>query len=166
MAKRGRKPTVDVSDVACPNQRCGEHGQPGQGNIGANGTYQTQNGPARRLRCRSCGEAFCSRTGTVFYDLRTHETKVLLAFKLLVKGMPLRGVADVLETKPDTIRSWLTLGAAQSARVNQRLLQELRVSEVELDALWTFVKKKRLRQRATLWRAKRRWGSPSPGRGG
>ena len=164
MAKRGRKPTVDLGEVACPNRRCARYGQTGQGNVVANGTYQTQSGPARRLRCRACGAAFCSRTGSVFYDLRTHEEKVLLAFKLLVKGLPLRGVADVLGTKLDTVRAWLAAGAQQSARVNQLLLRELRVSQVELDALWTFVKNKRLRQRAILWRARPGWGSGSPER--
>jgi transposase-like protein len=154
---------VDVGDVACPNRRCGQYGQAGRGNIVSNGTYQTQSGPARRLRCRACGEAFCSRTGSVFYDLRTHAEKVLLAFKLLVKGLPLRGVAEVLGTKLDTVRAWLASGAAQSARVNQLLLQELRVSQVELDALWTFVKNKRLRQRAIRWRARPGWGSGAPG---
>jgi hypothetical protein len=77
-----------------------------------------------------------------------------MALKLLVKGMPLRGIAEVLGTKLDTVRDWLRRAAAQSARVNDLILRELDVPQVELDALWTFVKKKRLRQRARLWRGK------------
>jgi uncharacterized protein YjcR len=98
--------------------------------------------------------------GTIFYDLRTPEEKVLLALKLLVKGMPLRGIGEVLEVKLDTVRHWLQLAAAQSEKVDALLLRELRVSQIELDALWTFVKKNSLRQRATLWKAKRGSGSP------
>ena len=164
MAKRGRKPTVELGDIACPNRRCPRYGQRGQGNLVSNGTYQTQSGPARRLECRACGERFCSRTGTVFYNLRTAEEQVLLAFKLLVKGLPLRGVAEVLGTKLDTVRAWLAAGAQQSARVNPLLLRDLRVSQGELDALWTFAKNKRLRQRARQWRARSGSGWASPGR--
>ena len=64
-----------------------------------------------------------------------------MALKLLVKGMPLRGVAEVLGVKLDTVRNWLRVAAEQSAKVAALLMKGLRVSQVELDALWTFVKK-------------------------
>ncbi len=83
-----------------------------------------------------------------------------MALKLLVKGMPLRGIAEVLEVKLDTVRHWLKLAAEQSERIDALLLRELKVSQIELDALWTFVKKNSLRQRAILWRAK--FGSVLP----
>jgi hypothetical protein len=83
--------------------------------------------------------------------------------KLLVKGMPLRGIGEVLEVKLDTVRHWLQLAAAQSEKVDALLLRELKVSQIELDALWTFVKKNSLRQRATLWKAKHGSGLPLPG---
>jgi hypothetical protein len=83
-----------------------------------------------------------------------------MALKLLVKGMPLRGIAEVLEVKLDTVRHWLKLAAAQSEKIDALLLREVKVSQIELDALWTFVKKNSLRQRAILWRAK--FGSALP----
>lgn len=86
----------------------------------------------------------------------------MLALKLLVKGMPLRGVADVLEVKLDTVRHWLRVAAVHSEKVNELLLKELKVSQVEVDALWTFVKKNTLRERATLWREKSGLGFPLP----
>lgn len=83
-----------------------------------------------------------------------------MALRLLVKGMPLRGTAEVLEAKLDTVRHWLKLAAEQSEKIDALLLKELKVSQVELDALWAFVKKNSLRQRAILWRAK--FGSALP----
>lgn len=77
-----------------------------------------------------------------------------MALKLLVKGMPLRGVAEVMEVKLDTVRHWLRVAAEHCEQVNALLLRELKVSQVELDALWSFVKKNDLRARAALWRAK------------
>jgi transposase-like protein len=163
MAKRGRKPTFDSSTEACPNPQCALFGKSGSGNIVANGTHPAKDG--RRLRkflCRYCGGSFCERTGSIFYDLRSPEQKVMSALKLLVKGMPLRGVADVLEVKLDTVRHWLAVAGEHSGRLNERLLRELQVSQVELDALWSFVKKKELRRRANLWKEKS--GSASPWR--
>jgi hypothetical protein len=85
-----------------------------------------------------------------------------MALKLLVKGMPLRGIAEVLEAKLDTVRHWLKLAAEQSEKIDAFLLKELKVSQVELDALWTFVKKNSLRQRAILWREKSGSALPLP----
>jgi len=77
-----------------------------------------------------------------------------MALKLLVKGMPLRAVAEVMEVKLDTVRHWLRVAAEHSEQVNEALLRELKVSQVELDAMWTFVKKNDLKRRANLWREK------------
>lgn len=160
MAKRGRKPQFVA--VECPNNSCRTHPP----HVVANGRYTTRDGLVRQFLCRSCGKGFTERQGTFFYDLRTPHEKVVLALKLLVKGMPLRGIAEVLGTKLDTVRAWLRRASQQSARVNQWLLRELKVSQVELDALWTFVKKKQLRQRARIWREKFGSGSVWPHRAG
>lgn len=163
MAKRGRKPKYNLEAEACPNSRCSLYGKTARGNIVSNGTIKTKQGEDRRkFLCKVCGGSFCSRTATIFYDLRTSEEKVLLALKLLVKGMPLRGIANVLEVKLDTVRHWLKVGAEHSEKVNEMLLKELKVSQVELDALWTFVKKNSLRQRAILWKEKSGLEFPLP----
>lgn len=163
MAKRGRRPKYKLKNEACPNPKCSLYGQAGKGNIVSNGTYRTKDGKkVRRFLCNQCGEPFCDRTGTIFYDLRSPEERVIMAIKLLVKGMPLRGVAEVLEVKLDTVRHWLRVAAKQSEKIDALLMKELKVSQVELDALWTFVKKNSLRQRAKLWRAKHGSGLPLP----
>ena len=149
MGKRGKVP--GYNDVFCPNQACELYGKAGQGNIVSNGTYKSQSGRVRKFMCRSCGRVFNERTGTFFFDLRTSEEKVLLALKLLLKGMGIRAIAEVLDCKPDTVLSWLRRAAEHSAEVEARWLGELKVSKVELDELWTFVEKKQLR----LWKKKR-----------
>ena len=155
MAKRGRKPKY--LNKACPNKSCSFYGKKGEGNIVSNGTYPSKRG--RRVRqfvCRGCKKSFSNRTGTIFYNLRTPRKKVLLAFLLLTRGTPLRWIAVMLEVKLDTIRLWLKLAAAMHSTAGKdKLSKELKVSEVELDALCIFVKTNSLRKRATLWKAKR-----------
>jgi hypothetical protein len=70
---------------------------------------------------------------------------VLLALKLILKGMSLRAVSNVLEVKLDTVRFWLTKSAAHAEQVNEVLVKEIKVKRVELDELWSFVRKKNFR---------------------
>lgn len=139
-ATRGPKPKF--LDVACPNSRCQHRGKTGLGNVVSNGTYRTRRtGRARLFLCRACGKAFSSRTGTAFFGLRTRKRTVLLGLRLLAEGLGLRGTARVLEVKLDTVRGWLALAAQLCDHVSHLLLRELRLSQVQVDELWTFVKK-------------------------
>lgn len=154
-----RGPKSSFTNVACPNRDCNHYGKVKQGNIASNGTKRTKSGRVRNFLCRSCGKSFCHRQGTVFYDLKTPEERVLLAIKMLLRGMSLRGIADVLGVKLDTVRSWLIRSAAHAEAVNDQLIKEISVSRVELDELWTFVQKKGLHQWQKRQRMKAKRGS-------
>ena len=65
---------------------------------------------------------------------------------MAIKGMSLRSISEILNVKLDTVRGWLTKAAEHSEEVNKVLLKDLKVSKVELDELWTFVKKKQYRE--------------------
>ncbi len=153
-----RGPRSAFMDVACPDPQCRQYGQTGRGNIASNGTKRSQTGRVRNFLCRSCGGSFCERTGTAFYDLRSPEERVLMAIKLLLRGMSLRGIAEVLEVKLDTVRFWLARCAQHAEAVNAQLVDQVKVQRVELDELWTFVRKKGLRTWQRRHHAKGRRG--------
>ena len=157
MAKRGRKPSKDLSKIACPNRNCPDFRKSGNPYIVSNGSYMTKCGRGRRFKCKTCGKSFCLKTGTIFEGLRAPDDKVIAALKILSKGMTIRKVAEILDVKPDTARHWLTVMAAQSEEVNRRLNNELGVSEMELETLWNSVKENKLRNRAIRWRRKCGW---------
>jgi transposase-like protein len=148
MGKRGPKPKEH--QAFCPNENCSLYGKIGHGNIVGNGTYQSKSGSINYYICKSCGRTFSGRIGTIFYNLRTNEEKVLQALAMLAKGMTLRGTAEILHTKLDTVRHWLHLAAEQAEKVNQHLIDDFHITKAELDELWTFVKKNSLRTRAIL----------------
>lgn len=133
-------------DVACPNEECEQFGRTGQGNIIGNGTYATKSGRVRKYICRTCGRVFCDRTNTMFYDLRTSEDKVILALKLILKGMSQRSIAEVLEVCPKSVSTWLSRASDQSEAITETRLKDLEVPRVEMDELWTFVGKKESRK--------------------
>lgn len=133
-------------DVACPNEECEQYGRTGQGNIIGNGTYATKSGRVRKYICRTCGRVFCDRSNTMFYDLRTSEDKVILALKLILKGMSQRSIAEVLEICPKSVSTWLSRASDQSEAITETRLKGLEVPRVEMDELWTFVGKKESRK--------------------
>ena len=133
-------------DVACPNEECEQYGRTGQGNIIGNGTYATKSGRVRKYICRTCGRVFCDRNNTMFYDLRTSEDKVVLALKLILKGMSQRSIAEVLEVCPKSVSTWLSRASDQSEAITETRLKDLEVQRVEMDELWTFVGKKESRK--------------------
>jgi transposase-like protein len=152
MGARGPKSKFD--GVACPNRACQIYGQLGKGNVVGNGTYRTESGNVRKFLCRNCGKTFSERSNTAFFDLRTEDKKMLTALKMVLRGMSLRGTAEILEVHLDTVRAWLRRAAEHSEEVNKVLLKEMKVSKVELDELWTFVQKKHFRE----WAATRTMG--------
>jgi transposase-like protein len=145
MAKRPKKkrgPKPKYLDIACPNPKCKRHNKKGLGNVVSNGTYRTRStGKARLFLCRTCGKAFSSRSGTAFFDLRSPRKKVLMGLRLLAEGLGLRGTSRVLEIKLDTIRRWLATAALHCEQVSDMLVRDLNLSQVQVDELWTFVKK-------------------------
>lgn len=143
MGVRGPKSKFD--NIACPNPECVDHGRRGAGNIKGNGSYRGQNGIIRKYVCNACKGIFNDRTGTAFYDQRTSEEKVLLGLEMILHGMPLRKVADILHVKLDTVRGWLSQSAEHAEKVNEALVKRINVERVELDELWTFVRKKNFR---------------------
>lgn len=60
---------------------------------------------------------------------------------MVLKDIPLRKIAYILDIKLDTIRDWLLCAANCSEKVNEMFIKDLNVPKVELDELWTFVKK-------------------------
>jgi len=140
MGKRGRKPSF--VDVSCPYEDCELYGIPGKGNIVSCGTYKTTSGIVRKFKCHTCGRIFCSRTNTAFYDLRTEQSKVELALKMAMRGMSVLGIAETLNSKPETINRWIERAAKHVRKVEDVVAKDIETPKVEMDEAWTFVGKK------------------------
>ena len=140
-----RGPKSRIINVACVNKDCKNYSKIGAGSIVSNGTYCTQSGRVHKYICRECGRVFCERQSTAFYDIRSPEDKVILSLTLILQGLSLRAVSNVLGVKLDTVRFWLTRSANHAEQVNEALIKEIKVNRVELDELWSFVRKKNFR---------------------
>ena len=65
---------------------------------------------------------------------------------MVLSDIPLRKISYILDIKLDTVRDWLLRAANPSEKVNEIFPTDLQISKVELDELWTFVKKNQFRE--------------------
>jgi IS1 family transposase len=112
------------------------------GNISAISTYLTASGKRRVFRCSACDDTFSETRETVFFDLRTPEQKVMVTLKMLLVGVDLTGIAFVLGVTEQTTLAWLARAAAKADQINTALLRALPVTQVQLDQMWNFIRRK------------------------
>ena len=135
------KMELDVSQYSCPNPECADYGKAGAGNIRIHCRKD------KRLRCVSCSGRFSARQGTIFYNLKTDEEKILRALMMIGERCSARGTARALGTNEDTVLGWVKLAAQHADEVSKHLISKLNVTQLQLDELWSFVQKKRCRQK-------------------
>jgi transposase-like protein len=113
-----------------------------RGNVRAIATYPTQRGQRRIFACKLCREQFSETRGTVFFDLRTPEERVILVLKLLLCKVELTSLSFALGVTEETTLEWLRRAAEKAAEINQHLRREVKVIAVQLDEWWSFIARK------------------------
>jgi IS1 family transposase/transposase-like protein len=130
----------------CPNPDCSHYRLLNRGNISAISTYLTQSGKRRIFRCGQCEGTFSETRDTVFFDLRTPEEKVMMALKMLLVKVALSDIGFVLGVTEETVLAWLGSAAKKAYEINTHLLRDLPVTEVQLDEMWSFIRRKHAQQ--------------------
>jgi len=92
--------------------------------------------------CRECRQTFSETRGTFFFGLRTPHEKILTALQMIAEGGGIRATGRVVGVDKDTIQRWVELAGNHAEEVTAYLLVDRHLSEAQLDALWSFVKKK------------------------
>ena len=134
-----RQKTVDHQ--FCPTQSCPDYGVKGRGNVYVTTTYA--NGQKQMLRCRTCGTRFAETRHTPLFHLHYPKERVAQVFKALAEGNSIRATGRILGMSKDTICHWLDRLGSHCQGVHAYLVHDLQLTEVQLDELWTFIKKKR-----------------------
>ena len=142
----GRPRTIPTNHVCCPNELCSSYsilGPHPHHNIVGCGTYTTIHGEKRQMyRCLVCGRRFSETAGTPFFGLKTPMRTVCIALNELAEGLGVRAVARIHHVEPGTVLDWLRKAGQHCEAVSAHMMQELELSQVQLDELWTFIRKK------------------------
>ncbi len=137
VSTRGRRRQVDTSTHFCPNPDCAYRGWVGWGNLRANG--HPNGGPWRQLLCIACRRSFLETLGTLLHGKRGSVALIVRVIACLAEGLGIRGTARVFEIDPNTVLQWLIEAADQLRAFSQHVLQDVRVRQVQLDALFALL---------------------------
>jgi transposase-like protein len=123
----------------CPNRDCSKYGQVGAGNLVK---YGRSPQGRQRYQCKLCKKVFNDRIGTLFYGKRTAIKDIVESLAMVAEGMGIRAAARVKGIKRDTLSAWLRQAGGQAQQVEEVLLQDYHWSASQIDALWTYVRRK------------------------
>lgn len=127
-------------DVTCPNSSCRHQGKRGVRTIirfgkQANGT--------QRYRCTTCLRTFPRTANTPFFHKHLPKQEIIRICKMLAEKTPFRGIARQTDHHLDTIRSITQVIAKHCQKFNDYFIKELKLTPIEVDEMWSYVKKKK-----------------------
>jgi transposase-like protein len=127
-------------DVVCPNDLCRDYGKKGIRNVIR---FGKQANKTQRYRCTTCARTFARTYGTPFFHKHLEKKEIIRICRMLAEKTPFRGIARQTNHKLDTIRSIAQIIALHCKKFNDYYIQELKLTPVEVDEMWSFVKKKK-----------------------
>ena len=77
------------------------------------------------------------------YGLKTPAAEVAQALFIVMRRGSLRAAEEITGHKYETISVWLKRAASHAAAITEVLANDLHLSQVEIDELWSFVQKKK-----------------------
>jgi len=95
----------------------------------------------QRYRCQDCHRTFGPTYGTPLYGLHNSAEEVARTLLVVMRRGSLSAAEEITGHKYETIGTWLRRAADHADALTQALVSDLHLSEVEIDAFWSFVKK-------------------------
>ena len=127
---------MDWETLYCPNRFCRYYGRSFHASLLVkNGSTRGQ----KQARCRSCGRTVALTYGTAYFDLDAEPAHFEMAIRALAEGNSLRATGRIVQIDKDTASEWLHRAARHCRTVMLSLWHDLRVTECQLDELWSFV---------------------------
>ncbi|MFH1590715.1 MAG: hypothetical protein ABIC95_02195 [archaeon] len=127
-------------DVACPNHDCRTFNKIGLRNIKRNGK---QSNGTQKYKCIDCNRNFVRTINTPFFHKHLSKKEIINICKMLSEKTNFRAIARITEHHLDTIRSIADAVAKHCEKFNNYFVQELKLTPIEVDEMWSFVKKKK-----------------------
>jgi transposase-like protein len=125
-------------DVYCPNPSCRCYKKKGLMNIIRHG--KKQNG-TQNYKCTECGRQFVRNIFTPFYRKHIKREEAKLICKVLAEKNGIRATARITEHHKNTIASFVETIGLHCKEINEILTKDLKLSDIEIDEFWTFIKK-------------------------
>lgn len=153
----------ELEQCFCPNEQCKDYGLRGHGNISIRAKYGKDKN-RDLLYCRTCGKRFAASRSSALFGLHLPAEMIRQIIHHAAEGVGVRATARLLGLDKDTVNRVILRAGEHCARVLSGLLMSLQLTEIQLDELWTFVKKRKVLTTPTTLKnstGKRGSGRPS-----
>lgn len=127
---------------SCVNLKCVMYSKQEAGNISRRCMYGKEK-DRELLYCRVCKKKFSAEKQTIFKNIRLPKRIVYLILENLCSGAGIRGTERNVGVHRDTVSRVLKHAANHFEEINNVLLKNIKVTEVQLDEFWSYVKKKK-----------------------
>jgi transposase-like protein len=126
------------NDQICLNPDCPDYRKRNTGTIIKKGFNAKGN---QMFKCKTCGVRFPETKGTVFYNRHLKEEQIIMICKLLVEKNGIRAIERIMEIHRDTVSHVVEDLARHARDVTDFLIKNVGLTEVQVDEMWSFVKK-------------------------
>jgi transposase-like protein len=126
------------NDQICLNPDCPDYRKRNMGQIIKKGFNAKGN---QMFKCKTCGVRFPETKGTVFYNRHLKEEQIIMICKLLVEKNGIRAIERIMEIHRDTVSAVVGDLARHAREVTDFLIRDIGLTEVQVDEMWSFVKK-------------------------
>ena len=133
------RPRSNVN-VVCQNHFCKYYRKENGRSITKSGVYKTGH---QRYLCHHCNAYFMETKGTPLYRKHMTEKDIVNICRHLVEKNGVRSIERITGHHRDTIGRLLTDIAEHADTMSEYLIKNLKLSPMECDEFWTFVKNKR-----------------------
>ena len=115
-----------IQDKACSKPGCENFGKRGI-NIGGHGWFNTKSGRRRRYRCKICGGAVSTNTGTAYSGLPCTRREFDQVADLRVEGVSISATARLTGRSLNTVARWLERASIAAERFNRHMLRDFEI---------------------------------------
>jgi transposase-like protein len=112
----------DLKKFFCHNKQCPLHGVRGGENIRVRARYG-KNKSRRLLYCLHCKEDFSERRGTIFFDSRLPDDKVVSIVEHVVEGNGMRKTGRLCGVEADTVIRYTRLAGEHAEALHDELVE-------------------------------------------
>jgi len=130
---------IEVLKYWCLNEECTDYGERGKGNIVLKEKYGKKGWCL--LRCKTCGHCFSESRGTIFFNLATPNKEILRTLAMIAEKGSIRGTARAAGHDKNTVSRWLKIAGEHSKEVTEFFLNDLKLTKVQVDEIWSYIKK-------------------------
>ncbi len=131
---------TEIDQQICLNEKCPDYRKKNTGHITKKGFNEKGN---QMYKCKTCGVRFPESKGTVFYNRHLTEEQIILICKLLIEKNGIRAIERIMDIHRDTISNLIDDLAKYAREVTDFLITNVGLSHIEVDEMWSFVKKKK-----------------------